>query len=707
MIEKDLVEKLSIKLNIESNYIINVLEMLASGDTIAFISRYRKNLTNNMDEFLIKEISEEYDYIKKLEKRKETIIDALNKSGLLTDDLHKAIMESTRLIDLENIYEPYKKGLNTRASSARKLGLEPLAQTILKNNKNIIILDEAQKYLNNEVLTVEKAIDGACDIIAEIVANDNVIRERLFNTIMQHARIVTKKNKIDKDIEKKYFNYYEFSKPIRFLEAYQLMAIERANDEKIISFKYEYLKDFLIDFAINKYTKKIESDSKKYIEKSVKDGFERLLIPSVNNSVHSELLQKAHNKSADIFSNNLQQLLLQKPIKNKIILGFDPGYLHGCKLAVVKENNELLETMIIYPHTKKNNIELENKKLINLIKKHNVSVIAIGDGTASNESVVYVSNLIKENNLDVQFCVVSESGASIYSASNIAAEEFPDLPVEKRSAISIARRLIDPLSELIKIEPKNIGVGQYQHDIDKKLLEDKLDFCISYCVNNVGVDINTASIHLLSKISGLNKRSAKSIIDYVTKNKKINSREEIKEIKFISDPVFKQAAGFLRVNGSSNFFDKTSIHPESYDLANKFLGLLKKDITEIIGNFEFLSKIDMEDMSKKLNTDIYSLEIIVDALKNPVRDFRDANEMPMLRDKIMYLNDLKQNDILEGVIKNITEFGLFVDIGIDKDGLVPKSKINSFEQFKLNQRIKVIVETIDIQTQRIGLRIDN
>lgn len=700
--QKDLISVLANKLNLDSEAISNVLSLLAENSTIAFIARYRKHLTNNMDEFSISKIADEYNYLVKLNKRKEAIIANLEQKQVLTDDLRDAINNCDKLIDLENIYKPYATNKKTKASVAIAKKLLPFAETILKNKKELLVEQEAIKYLSDQVLSINEAIDGACDIIAEKLANDLQIRDMVYTSITGYGKIITKANKINLDTNKNYEIYYDFSKPVKYLEAYQIMAIDRALDHKIIGVKYEFKKPFIVDFATNKYTKKIESDSFKYIKKAIIDGFDRLLVPSVTNAVHSELVESAHLKSANIFATNLQQLLLQQPIKNKVILGFDPGYAHGCKLAVVKENNELLTTTIIYPHPPQNKTEQAELVLVDLISKYHIDIIAIGNGTAANESCVFVSNLIKKHNLNIHYCVVSEDGASIYSASEIAAIEFPKLPVEKRSAISIARRVIDPLAELIKIDPKSIGVGQYQHDINQKILAEKVDFSVAYCVNQIGVDVNTASVPLLSKISGLNKKSAQAIFDYVTVNKQIKNREELKTIKFISAKVFELASGFLRVNCSNNWLDKTSVHPESYLLANKLLSYLNKPYEQVVNNIELLDNLDIKALADQLKTDYYTLELIINNLKNPLLDIRDQYDFPLLRNQIIGFDDLKVGMEIVGVVRNLTEFGAFIDIGVKNTALLHQSQFNGYN-VKINQHLDVVILEINKDKEQIKL----
>ncbi|WGI36345.1 Tex-like N-terminal domain-containing protein [Mesomycoplasma lagogenitalium] len=703
---QEIVKQLEQELKISEIYINRVLELLKDENTIAFIARYRQDYTNGLDENQIKYISDRYEYVLKLEDRKQAIIKSLTEKEILTPELENSINQATKLVELENIYKPYSTGRKTRANIAIEKGLKPLADFLLKLKVKADFKKEVEKYINKEknVNSYEEALDGAQDIIAEIVSNDTNSRNSWIDLIYNHGKIVTKLKNAEADTENKYQIYYDFSKPIKFLQGYQIMAIDRISSKKIISYSFEYKSEYLTDFLVNKYTKKVEWEGKIYIENGVKSGLKRLLIPSVENQVYSEILLKAHETSAQIFANNLTKLLLQKPIKNKIVLGWDPAYRTGCKLAVVDKNNKVLKIDVIYP-TKprdKNDLQLSETTLLNLIKEYKIDLIAIGNGTASWESTQFVAQLIKKHQLNVQFIITSESGASIYSASENAQKEFPDLSVEQRSAINIARRNIDPLAELIKIDPKSIGVGQYQHDISKKMLKEKLDFAVSSCVNKVGVEINTASAELLTHISGLNLTIAKNIVNYINKNKMIKNRKELLNIKSFNEKIYQQAAGFLRVNDSDEFLDKTSIHPEMYENAYKILKHL--NINEF--NLEKLNKINLnseniEKISKELKIDFYETKLILENFQNPLRDYRDDLDDPILRNDIVNFEDLQIKMKFKGIVRNITEFGAFIEIGLKDDAFLHISKFT--KELMINDIIDVEIESINKTNGKIAV----
>ncbi|WP_436359148.1 Tex-like N-terminal domain-containing protein [Mycoplasma sp. 480] len=705
-----IINQLEKKLNIDSKYIKRVLELLEQENTIAFISRYRKDYTNGLDEVEIKEIYDLYNYNLKLEARKESIIKTLTEKEILTDQLKESILKCEKMVELENLYKPYSTGKKTKANIAISKGLKGFATFLLSLNRKVNFTKEAEKYINpqKEVNNVTDVIEGAKDIIADIVNNDVEIRQKWVDLIYKYSKIVTKLKNRENDIENKYQIYYSFNKPIKYLLSYQIMAIDRATEKKVITNSFEYKNDFITEFIINKYTKKVEWEGKQYIEEAVKSGLKRLLIPSVENQVYSELLLKSQETSANIFAKNLTKLLLQKPIKNKIILGWDPGFVSGCKLAVVDANNKVLSIDVIYPTKPKNNqdlVEAENK-ILQLIKDFKVDLIAVGNGTASWESINFISKLITKHSLEIKFIITSEAGASVYSASKAGIKEFPDLSVEQRSAISIARRNIDPLSELIKIEAKSIGVGQYQHDIPVKLLNEKVDFAISQCVNSVGVDINTASVDLLVHISGLNLKTAKNIVSYIEKNKKINSRQEILKISGINEKIFEQAAGFLRVNESSEFLDKTSIHPDMYKKAYKIMELYGLSIFDY-DKFKYLNnEQEINNIKIKLNLEYFEIKLILENLSNPLRDFRDDLDDPILRNNIVNKDELEKGMIFKGIIRNITEFGAFIEIGLKDDVFLHSSKYQE-NKININQVVEVEISDINQENGNVAVNLVN
>ncbi|MBN3534384.1 helix-hairpin-helix domain-containing protein [Mycoplasma procyoni] len=706
------IKEISAEISIDYKYINRVIELLEQDNTIAFIARYRKDFTNGLDEVQIKTIFDRYHYIYKLEERKEAIINSLKEKELLTKELQDAIIATKKMVELENLYKPYASGRKTRAAVAIAKGLKPLAEIILKIPRNINLQQEAKKYIDpqKEVNTIEEALEGAEDIISEVVSNDLVLRDKWAELLYKHAKLVTKLKDQQKDEENKYKLYYAFSKPIAFIQSYQIMAIDRASDKKVISFSFEYKKDFLEQWAINKYTKKVDWEGAKHIENAVKSGLKRLLIPSIENQVYSELLQKAHDKSASIFAFNLEKVLLQKPIKNKVILGWDPAYVSGCKLAVVDQDNKVLEIAVIYPTKPRNAADLEQakQKLIELINKYKIDLIAVGNGTASWESADFIAKLIKEQKLNIQFIITPEQGASVYSASKKGIEEFPDLSVEQRSAINIARRNIDPLSELIKIDPKSIGVGQYQHDIAPKVLSEKLDYVVQSSVNKVGVDVNTASVELLTHISGFNLRIAKKLREYVEK-KPITNRQDLLKVSGINEKVFQQAAGFLRIKESKEFLDKTSIHPEMYANTYKLLKHLNIDFNKDKINIDSSQK-NLEKLSKETEIEFFETKLIVESLNNPLRDYRDDFEDPILRNDTKTIDQITKGMKFKGIVRNITEFGAFVEIGLKNDAFLHISKLNAKnieDVLSINQTIDVEIEDINIEQQKVSLNLLN
>ncbi|VEU59131.1 Tex-like N-terminal domain-containing protein [Mesomycoplasma neurolyticum] len=705
MFEKEIVGYLAQKINTKEIYIERTLELLEQENTIAFIARYRKDYTNNLDEKEIKIIDDEYQYQKKLLKRKEFIINTLKEKELLSDELLSLIKNTKKLIELEAIYKPYSTNRKTKASIAIALGLDPLAKDILQFKKDLPLIEKAKQYLNETLDTVEKVINGAKDIIAEIVSQDGELRNFAFNNISKRAKILTNKKNNDLDSEKKYELYYKFAKPIIYLQEYQLMAIDRAYNKDVISVKLDYDKNFLINKAISKYTKNYIWEGKLIIEEAIKDSYKRLIFPSVETQVYNELLEKAHIKSTNIFAKNLQQLLLQKPLKNKVILGWDPGFNSGCKLAVVNYNNELLSIKVIFPLKPHNKIQDSETIILDLINKFKIEIIAIGNGTGSWESIEFIENLITKNNLKIHFLRTSEVGASIYSASENAQLEFPELSVEKRSAISIARRVVDPMAELIKINPQNIGIGQYQHDIKKSILEKELNYTLSFCTNKVGVNLNSASVELLSNISGFNQRIAKQVVKYIQTKGMILNRNDLLKIPYLTEKVFQQAAGFLRISESANIFDQTKIHPEMYSKAEEILKYLKLDKNSI-GKVQFLVNDEIiNEVHNELNIDFYTTKLILESFNEPFRDFREQFSEPLLRNKSLKIENLEIDNQLKAIITNITDFGVFADIGLKNDAFIHISEIKNLENNALyiSQVIDVKIAKIDLEKQKINL----
>ncbi len=680
-----------------------IIDLLNKDNTIPFIARYRKELTGNLNEEQIFVIKKRYDYEISLNEHKEKIIQNITNKGKMTDELKQQIINCKKISEVDNIYKPYVERKKTRAAEAIKLGLEPLAKYLLTLPKGSIE-DELKKY---NTIGIEKAIQGAKDIIAEIVADDIEIRGILKKSIFDYGFIKTKLKKQENDENKVYKIYYNFSTKIKKIFEYQVMAISRAEKEKVISVKYEFDKSFSIKQATWKYTKNYVSEATKLIVDSINDSFNRLLIPSVENEIWSELYHKAEEKCIDIFSKNVENILLQPPMKEKNVLAVDPAFRTGCKLALVSSNNDLILTSTIYQNEPFNKIDEAEIILEKILKENNVDIIAIGNGTASRETEIFINNFLKKNNIKIPHVIVSEAGASVYSASENARKEFPDLSVEKRSAISIARRVIDPLSELIKIDPKSIGTGQYQHDLPKKDLDKNLNFVVEKIVNRIGVDINTSSIDLLKRVSGLDSKSAKAIIDYRSDIGKINNREEIKIIPKITKKVFEQSSGFLRIKNGSNLLDETSIHPENYDIAKKIIKNFNINLLDDNSNL-LISNDEIEIFSKKNNCSIELVNDIVKSIKQKRRDYRDDFRTPLLRHDVLEFKDLKIDMEVSGVVRNVVDFGAFVDIGIKDDALLHisnfKDKEDIYSVVSIGQILDLKIKSLDEDRKKVEVK---
>lgn len=678
---ENIIKEISLNLNITEKQVETTLKMLEEGNTIPFIARYRKEATGNLSEEQIKVIGEAYEYQVNLLKRKEDVIRLIDEKGLLTDELKAQIMKASKLVEVEDLYRPYKEKKKTKATEAIKNGLEPLAKMIMSCPLNGDIKAMASKFVSENVEDVNKAIEGAKYIIAEWISDNAAYRKYIRNNMYKFGTLETKLKKNATDENKTYEMYYNYNEAVSRIKPHRILAINRAEKEGVVSVKIEVNKDKIIEFLENKNIKNKDSFCASYIKEAIEDSFKRLIYPSVEREIRSDLTDKGTDAAIDNFGKNLEALLLTPPMKEKVVLAFDPGFVNGCKLAVVDKTGKYLDSLVIKPFLNGNGADrIKSCKdvVAALIKKYNVDIIAIGNGTASRESEKFCAEMIKEHNLSCKYVIVSEAGASIYSASKIAIEEFPDLAVEKRSAVSIGRRLQDPLSELVKVPPEGIGVGLYQHDVAGKKLSESLDFVVSKAVNGVGVNVNTASASLLKYVSGIKKNNIDKIISYRDEHGRINSREEIKKKKLLSDKVYEQAIGFLRITEGTNVLDQTGIHPESYDVtANllKELGVTLNDIgTELLINK--LDNINIDDYASKLNTDKYTLEDVVSSLKKPNRDPRDEYAQPILKSDVLNIDDLKVGMKLEGAVRNVVDFGAFIDIGLHNDGLVHISKIS-------------------------------
>ena len=673
---ENIINDISNELNIKTEQAKTVLKLLEEGNTIPFIARYRKEATGALDEEQIRKINEVYEYQVNLLKRKEDVIRLIDEKGLLTDEIKNNIMNAKKLVEVEDIYAPYKEKKKTKATEAIKNGLEPLAKIIMSfpttfNDESV------KKFLNDNVKTIDDAITGAKYIIAEWISDNAYYRKWIRSYFFKNGVITSKLKKKDADANKTYEMYYDFIEPVKHIKPHRVLAINRGENEKILSVNIEVNNEEVLSYLESKIIKK-DSPVKPYVIDAIKDSYKRLIFPSMEREIRSELTSQSEDASIEVFKGNLENLLLIAPMKNKRVLGFDPAFRTGCKLAVVDETSKVLNISVIYPHEPHNKWNEAKETIKDLINKYKIDIIAIGNGTASRESEKLVSETLKEIN-NCKYAIVSEAGASVYSASKLAIDEFPDLTVEKRSAVSIARRLQDPLNELVKIDPKSIGVGQYQHDVSQKKLGESLDFTVEKCVNNVGVDVNTASPSILKYISGLTKSAIDKIIKYRETNGKIKSREEIKKKKLLSDKAYEQSIGFMRIADGTNPLDKTNIHTESYDKTLKLLDYLELS-TDDLGTEKLISKLDNineHEVSKMLDIDLYTLHDIIDSLKRPNRDYRDDYQMPILKSDILTIDNLTPGMKLEGTVRNVVDFGAFIDIGLHNDGLVHISKITN------------------------------
>ncbi len=706
-----IIDGISKDLNISKKQVMTVLKLLEEGNTIPFIARYRKEATGALNEEVIKSINDVYEYQVNLMKRKEDVIRLIDEKGLLTEELKSSIMKCIKLVEVDDLYRPYKEKKKTKATDAINNGLEPLAKIIMscptKGDINLI----ASKYISDKVKSVEDAITGAKYIIAEWISDNAYYRKWIRSYIFKEGVIVSKLKKNIEDVNKTYSNYYDFSETVKYIKPHRILAINRGEKEGVLSVKLDYDVEKIVKYLETKVIKNKESFCYQIILEAINDSLKRLILPSVDREIRAELKEKGEVRAIDNFSTNVEKLLLTPPLKDKIVLGYDPAFRTGCKLAVLDKTGKVLDIDVIYPTEPHNDIEGSKKKLLELIDKYNIDVIAIGNGTASRESEAFVAEAIKDAKKDVSYIIVSEAGASVYSASKLAIEEFPDLTVEKRSAVSIGRRVQDALSELVKIDPKSIGVGLYQHDVPVKKLDESLNFVVSKAVNGVGVNINTASPSLLKYISGLNKKVIDNIISFRDKYGKFKNRDELHSIKGVTDKVYEQSVGFLRIFDGNNPLDKTSIHPESYDKTLKLLNYLGFSVNDL-GSSELINKLnglDIESLSKEIDIDKYTLTDIIESLEKPMRDLRDNYPQPILRSDILHIEDLKIGDKLQGTVRNVVDFGLFIDIGLKNDGLAHISKLtneyikNPSDLFSVGDIVDCYVDSIDLDKKKVSL----
>ena len=702
-----IIKSIASDLAISDKQVITVLELLSDGNTIPFIARYRKEATGALDEESIRKINEVYEYQVNLLKRKEDVIRLIDEKGLLTEELKNSILNCSKLVEVEDLYRPYKEKKKTKATEAIALGLEPLAKIVMSFPTNGSLEDITKKFVKDD-LPMDKCIEGAKYIIAEWISDNASYRKWIRSYFYKNGIICSSKKKGDDiDPNKTYEMYYSYQEPIKWIKAHRILALNRGENEKVLSVSIDIDKDGIISYLEKKLIKNDKSFVVDVVKDAINDSYKRLIAPSIEREIRSDLTEVGEEAAIDNFGKNLEALLLTPPMKERVVLAFDPGFVNGCKLAVVDKNGKYLDSTVIKPFLNNNTeerVRLSKEVVVQLIKRYNVSIIAIGNGTASRESEKFCADMIKEYNLDCKYVIVSEAGASIYSASPIAIEEFPDLAVEKRSAVSIGRRLQDPLAELVKIPPDGIGVGLYQHDVSQKKLSSSLDFVVEKCVNSVGVNINTASPSLLKYVSGITKKAIEKIIEYREKIGKITSREEIKKKKLLSDKAYEQAIGFLRVVDGDNILDSTAIHPESYDVALKLLDDLGYS-KDMIGKSELIKKLDtinLDEYREKLNTDIYTLEDVVASLKKPNLDPRDEMPQPLLKSDVLDIKDLSVGMKLQGTVRNVVDFGAFIDIGLHNDGLAHISKLTT-KYIKHPSEVVSVGDIVDCYVDDISL----
>lgn len=709
-----IIAQIADRLTVRKEQIEKTLQLLDEGNTVPFIARYRKEMTKGLDEEQIRMIQEEFTYQKNLEKRKEDVLRLIEQQGKLDDEIRRNVMACVKLSEVEDIYRPYQQKRKTRATEATRKGLVPLADALLQQ-KEESVEKFASTFLNDEVSSIQDALQGAMDIIAERVSDDANIRRKIKKELFISGKLVTKEKKDHEDQKHVYQMYYDYEEKLTRVASHRWMAVDRAEKEKVISVSFVYDKEGIIDWSVQRFIRFKKQYAKTYIEKAVQDGLKRLAFPSVEKEVRNEFMEKAHEQSIEVFSLNLERLLLQPAMKQKRVLGFDPAYRTGCKLAVLDIAGNMEHIAVIYPHPPVGKKQEAESVLLKLIKDYHIDLIAIGNGTASRESEAFVAQVIQKYHLDVAYTIVSEAGASVYSASDLARSEFPDLQVEQRSAISIGRRLQDPLSELIKIDPQAIGVGQYQHDLPVARLKERLDFTVEKAVNLVGVNVNTASASLLQHVAGLKSTSAKAIVSYREEYGPFTSRKELKKVPKIGAKTYEQAIGFLRVEHGSEMLDRTGIHPESYDLAYKILQHLQLSLDDMGSEqaLEILKTVSCEQLCSLLEADVYTVQDILDVIALPLRDYRDRFDAPILRSDILDIKDLHIGDQLEGVVRNVVDFGAFVDIGLHDDGLIHISKMRKHrihhpsEVVNVGDIVTVWVHHIDLEKEKVQLTLLN
>ncbi|MBQ3593004.1 MAG: RNA-binding transcriptional accessory protein [Clostridia bacterium] len=709
----DIIKILSDELKIRESQAKAAVELIDEGNTIPFIARYRKEATGSLDDNVLRDLFDRLTYLRNLDEKIEDTIRLIDEQGKLTEEIEKALRSAQTVTEVDDIYRPFRPKRRTRATVAKEKGLEPLAEILLAQD-GTDPMEIALSYIDEEkgVENAEQAIAGAKDIIAENVSDNADFRKWIRDYTKKNGYLVCKAKTEDDTV---YRMYYDYREPLSKVASHRLLAVNRGEKEGILSAKIEIDSENIINFLKVRMCKRNGAPSSELVAEAAQDGYERLIAPSVENEVRGIITDSAQTQAIAVFGENLKNLLLVPPVKGKTVMGFDPAYRTGCKIAVVNETGDVLDTTVVYPTPPQNKTEEAEKTLTRLIEKHNIDIISIGNGTASKESEIFVSELISKLDRDVKYMVVSEAGASVYSASKLGAAEFPQFDVSLRSAVSIARRLQDPLAELVKIDPKSIGVGQYQHDMEPKKLSASLDGVVEYCVNSVGVDLNTASAPLLSHISGINAKTAQNIIDFRTEAKRFKKRSELKKVKGIGEKAYQQCAGFLRIPGGDDILDNTSVHPESYDAVKKLLSLcgftLDDVVNKNIGTLKsIVEKTGKEEVAEKIGIGVPTLEDILEELAKPGRDPRDELPQPMLRSDVMDINSLKKGMVLKGTVRKVADFGAFVDIGVHQDGLVHISQLSdkfvkrAMDVVSVGDIIKVEILDVDVAKKRISLK---
>ncbi|WP_242485343.1 Tex family protein [Peribacillus sp. R9-11] len=710
---KELIKQISNELTLKNHQVQNVIQMLQDGNTVPFIARYRKEMTGSLDEVQIRSIMERWNYLENLGQRKVEVTRSISEQGKLTEELKLQIEKATKLQEVEDLYRPFKQKRRTKATVAKEKGLEPLAIWLLECQVQASVSEKAAEFISEEkeVPSIEEAIAGSQDIIAELISDDAELRKWIRAEIFKAGKLFSIVKNEEKDEKKIFEMYYEYEEPVQKIVPHRVLALNRGEKEEVLRISIQPRTEIIISYLERKIIKNNQSEAAGLIKEAIEDGLKRLIMPSVEREIRKELTEKAEDQAIHIFSENLRNLLLQPPLKGKVVLALDPAYRTGCKLAVIDETGKVLDISVIYPHPPAAKFEAAREKTIEILQRFAVEIVAIGNGTASRESEQFIADILKEVKGNISYIIVNEAGASVYSASDIAREEFPDLQVEQRSAVSIGRRLQDPLAELVKIDPQSVGVGQYQHDVSQKKLSESLTFVVETAVNQVGVNVNTASSSLLQYVAGLSKSVAQNIVKKREEEGKFSSRKELKKIPRLGAKTYEQCIGFLRIINGNEPLDQTAIHPENYGAVNKLLkkiGFTSEDLGSDVLNKE-LVKLNPTELVDELEIGEITIKDIIDDLMKPGRDPRDELSKPLLKQDVLKMEDLKTGMELQGTVRNVVDFGAFVDIGVKQDGLVHISKLsNRFVKHPLDvvavgDVVTVWVEKVDSQKQRVSL----